>query len=413
MSEFFAAVFGDVHLKDKIYRNRPMYGDSYFVFNAAIDIAIENEVKVVILPGDILDKQSNNSKPIAQLKAGLDKLGDAGIDVVYIQGQHCMADPPWPSVSKNAVHLHRNAYEVAGHTIVGIDFQAKENLQDELSWVSEAWDCDPAKTILVMHQVWSPWMPDFALPQGHLDDVSGFIPELGLLVTGDLHEWKAEPTADGLVVLSPGSMCMQSISEPKDKYVTLIGPRLLRDAEPTVSWKSELHYENKVRLPTRPFIDVPFLDHPESIDRCIREYFEDMFANWQKYCEEVSLPDEMRAPLIRFSYDHSLSGDIHRLEKLVGDRGHIFWKERAPKESPLYGGPKGRGVLNDVVATMGETLANQDSWTGLAERNGFDHEDAVREVAGRLLSGENPEEELNRWRKEQAGKALSKNPKGV
>ena len=379
MSEFFAAVFGDVHLKDKIYRNRPMYGDSYFVFNAAIDIAIENEVKVVILPGDILDKQSNNSKPITQLKAGLDKLDAAGIQVAYIQGQHCMADPPWPSVSKNAVHLHRNSIEVDGYTITGIDFQAKENLQDELSWVSETLKADPAKTILVMHQVWSPWMPDFALPQGHLDDVSGFIPELGLLVTGDLHEWKSEITSEGLIALSPGSMCMQSISEPEDKYVTLVEP----------SGRGFGIHQKKVRLPTRPFIDWPFLGTVSDIDDVMRE-FDEVFDDTQSYCEQNSLPDEMCAPLVRFRYDHSLSGDIHRLEKLVGGRGHIFWKELAPKVSEDEPGV----VLgaSGAVKTMESILAAS-----------ADIEDLARELAERLLSGGNPEEELNRWRKERLG----------
>lgn len=380
MSEFFAAVFGDVHLKDKVYSNRPMYGDSYFVFNAAIDIAIENEVKVVILPGDILDKQSNNSKPIAQLKAGLDKLGDAGIDVVYIQGQHCMADPPWPSVSKNAVHLHRNAYEVAGYTIVGIDFQAKENLQDELSWVSETLKADPAKTILVMHQVWSPWMPDFTLPQGHLDDVARFIPDLGLLVTGDLHEWKTDRTAEGLIALSPGSMCMQSIAEPEDKYVTLLGHCDEYGHDMTV----------KVRLPTRPFIDWPLLGTVSDIEDVIRE-FDEVFADTQSYCEQNSLPDEMCAPLVRFRYDHSLSGDIHRLEKLVGGRGHIFWKEIAPKVSQgeLDAYELGVHAGLNAIKTMESVLSSTDC------------EPAVREVAERLLSGGSPEEELHRLRKER------------
>jgi hypothetical protein len=376
MSEFFAAVFGDVHLKDRIYRNRPMYGDPYFVFNAAIDIAIENEVKVVILPGDILDKQSNNSKPIACLKAGLDKLDDAGIQVAYIQGQHCMADPPWPSVSKNAVHLHRNSIEVDGYTITGIDFQAKENLQGELSWVSETLKAEPAKTILVMHQVWSPWMPDFTLPQGHLDDVSGFIPELGLLVTGDLHEWKNEITSEGLVALSPGSMCMQSISEPEDKYVTLLGPRE--------------HGMEKVRLPTRPFIDWPFLGTVSDIEDVIRE-FDWVFGGTQSYCERNSLPDEMCSPLVRFRYDHSLSGDIHRLEKLVRGRGHIFWKELAPTVSDGELSAYELGVQAGLGAmqTMGSVLSSVEC------------DEAVREVAERLLSEGNPEEELQRWRKEQ------------
>ena len=369
MGKNFALIASDLHLKKRTWSNRPIEGDSYFAWEQIVDTAIREAVEVVILAGDILDKQINGSGPIVKLQEGIEKLGAAGIKTLFIQGQHEYQEMPWASLSKHAIHLHRNFVEIAGYTIAGIDFQAKERLQDELSYVAETLKSPPEKTILVTHQVWEEWMGERALPQGKLADVNNWLPGLGLLITGDLHESRLEDEL--LRVLSPGSTCMQSISEPEDKYVYLLS-----------SSAGSLEISRSALL-GRPFIDWPFIGTVADIEDCIREYYT-VYEDSQSHAEQHSIPEEICKPLVRFQYGHSLSGEMHRLEKLVGDTGHIFWKEHVPK---------------DVVAE--EIITSGDHVTMESLLKSVECDDSVRQLAERLLAGGDPNQELHRWHKEQ------------
>ena len=394
MGKNFALIASDLHLKKRTWSNRPIEGDAYFAWEQIVDTAIREAVEVVILAGDILDKQINGSGPIVKLQEGIEKLGAAGIKTLFIQGQHEYQEMPWASLSKHAIHLHRNEatsldpfIEVAGYTIAGIDFQAKERLQDELSYVAETLKSPPEKTILVTHQVWEEWMGERALPQGKLADVNNWLPGLGLLITGDLHESRLED--EPLRVLSPGSTCMQSISEPEDKYVYLLsssdGPLDPQSTTSDVSRGSSagsLEIRRSALL-GRPFIDWPFMGTVEDIEDCIREYYT-VYEDSQSHAEQHSIPEEICKPLVRFQYGHSLSGEVHRLEKLVGDTGHIFWKEHVPKD-----------VVADEIITSGDHVT-MESLLKSVECN-----DSVRQLAERLLAGGDPNQELHRWHKEQ------------
>ena len=379
MGDCFALVAGDLHLNLRTWSNRPIENDSYFAWTQIVNRAIRAEVEVVILAGDILDKQINGSGPIGKLQEGIDKLGAAGIKTLFIQGQHEYQEIPWASLSKHAIHLHRNEstsldpfVEVAGYTITGIDFQAKERLQDELSYVTETLKSAPERTILVMHQVWEEWMGERALPQGKLEDVNKWLPGLGLLITGDLHESRLQQNP--LPVLSPGSTCMQSISEPEDKYIYFLHKTENSVGAPKVS---------KELLLGRPFIDWPFFRTAADIEDCILEYYT-VYESSQAHAEQHSIPPEICTPIVRFQFDHSLSGDMYRLEKLVGDSGHIFWKEHSPKNAEEH-----------------EAIVSGDNVTMESLLKSVECSQDVRQLAERLLSGGDPSEELRRWHKEQ------------
>ena len=79
-----------------------------------------------------------------------------------------------------------------------------------------------------------------------------------------------------------------------------------------------------------------------------------------------------------------MSGDMHRVEKLVGDSGHIFWKEHLPEALEEQG-----AVTSSNRVTMESLLTSLEC------------EEDVRQVAERLLSTGNPAEELRRWQKER------------
>ena len=76
-------VTSDWHLSDRIWKHRPIEGDSYAACHYICDWAFENEVTHVIIAGDILDKQRNNSTAIHHLTTNLELLTDAGIKVYF------------------------------------------------------------------------------------------------------------------------------------------------------------------------------------------------------------------------------------------------------------------------------------------------------------------------------------------
>ena len=126
------------------------------------------------------------------------------------------------------------------------------------------------------------------------------------------------------------------------------------------------------------------MSSPGDIEEVIRE-FDEVFDETQSYAEANELPDFMRKPLVRFKYDYSLSGDIRRLENLVGDRGHIFLKEYAPSDDD-----NSFSSLTPDSRVLMSTLLDE-----------VDCDENVRQLASRLLSGADPTEELGRWQKEK------------
>jgi len=73
-------------LNDRIWTNRRIFGDSYFAWEQIVKLALEQEVRAVILAGDVLDKQINGSGPIHALLAGLYQLQEGGIEVWAARG---------------------------------------------------------------------------------------------------------------------------------------------------------------------------------------------------------------------------------------------------------------------------------------------------------------------------------------
>ena len=122
-------VTSDLHLSDKIWKHRPIEGDSYHSWRQIVDLAIEHECDVVILAGDLLDKQTNVSNPVQELVAGLRRLEQAHIEVWYNQGQHEYQAVPWMSLDEGTVWLHENAVTTPNNwNIAGCDYQNVDGL---------------------------------------------------------------------------------------------------------------------------------------------------------------------------------------------------------------------------------------------------------------------------------------------
>lgn len=62
-------------------------------FSGLVDFAISNEVSAVLIAGDLFDGKERSARTGAFLVAELDRLGQAGIRVFYIKGNHDAENP--------------------------------------------------------------------------------------------------------------------------------------------------------------------------------------------------------------------------------------------------------------------------------------------------------------------------------
>jgi DNA repair exonuclease SbcCD nuclease subunit len=379
MSKPLALVASDLHLSPRTWRHRPIVGDSYYAWEQIQDEAIRSEVGFVILAGDLLERQTNGSEPIIKLQQGIEKLGEQGIQTLFIQGQHEYQEFPWASLSEHAHHLHPAGVEMGPFRVHGVDYQSKETFRRELEECSKL----RSEDILVMHQVWLDWMGERALPQGSFSDVRELAPGLKTLITGDLHESRLEQH-ESLRVLSPGSTCMQSVAEPLKKYMF----HLFEDDQGDVLFES-------VELKSRPFVRMEMFGLPEveSLLAEIEEHFEVAFD----YADANKLPEEICTPIFHFTYPHEVADQVHRIEKHLDGRAHIFWKEiPAVVEDDVYT----EAFKAGVSATMADMLHDTPYAVEIPD---------VLALAERLLAAPDATEELTRWRREKV-KKLSEEP---
>lgn len=364
MSKRPSVVFiADAHLRESAWVGRPILGDAFHALNQAITWSIEHEVDCVMGLGDLIDRQLNRSWPIAQWYGELDRLKAAGIQFHFIQGQHDMDDPPWLSVHPAASHAHRRVVNGGDFDIYSFDYASSETIGIELELSASS-----GASILCVHQVIGDFMGDLANPQMSVDDVPDCFRKLFF---GDLHKTfhRRFPSKD-LTAISPGSMCMQSIDEPVEKSFVVM------DAGGGI---------HRVPLKSRQVFRSEVLTSAEMIDRFVSTDLPAALAR----CEEAAagLPDSLKLPLVRVSYDPEIDDVRSRVEEIYRGKAHFFWKEElspADDEARSVSAPR-RGEAATLLSC-------------LAEAAGDDEE--VVALASRVLSSRNPIDELSLWEQE-------------
>lgn len=375
MPKPLAVVFADSHLQDRTWKMRAILGDAYFSFEQIVSYTIERGIRYLIGAGDLINRRVNEPGPILFLKEQLDRLQQAGVTLLYVQGQHEMDEQPWLGLGdKSAVHLHHKTLDLGGLGVRGLDFQPADKLKAELDAIAE--DVD----VLVAHQVWLDFMGDLTLPQGEFADVS----QVKLLVTGDYHksiyDVKKHRRKDGglLKVYSPGATHQLKIDEPSECSFGL----LLDDC--TIK---------RVPLLTRKCDDFSIMteDQLNHFLSAVEAFLEGA----SDYATDKGLPPELHLPLWRFTYSHRLSDLPARIGKIVGGRANLFWKEQPPTEDEK------QELSPEIRATV---LKDKDQLVTLASclplAVNKDEEPEVFGVCQRLLDAENPEVELAKWKKE-------------
>jgi len=392
-------VTSDLHLSDRIWKHRPIEGDSYAAWQAIVRYALDedNEIDEVIIAGDILDKQTNQSTAIHHLTVGLSSLIEAGIRVYFNQGQHCMQEKPWPSLVDGVRHLKfQDMYNVGGLMMTGFDYCSREQLQENLKDESVA-----KADILVCHQVWEDFMGGVGNPQGCFADIPD---NVKYLITGDYHEnickRAAQPDikllgltggdeTEGLVVISPGSTHLRSISEPDDKYFWVL--EIADGTSPRI---------HSVEIPGRRRSELKMTAwdgvwgqavFPEALDKAIRASLEINENYWHSHLSHLPQDCPTHKPLIRIVHNpDQLDTACKSVISKYAEDAHFFYKIVRPEaENDL-------DVLEYVDA--GDRLKMIDCLDTAVDQK---ERPLSHSLATALLSGGEPEQVLQKWIKEQ------------
>ncbi len=355
---------------------RPRRGDEQYAFRQLVDAAIAEGVEYVCLAGDCFDKQSNRSEVVTFAFKEIDRLEQAGIGFLYTQGQHDADDPPWFSGHRWAMHLHKKKFDNNAGTrmLQGLDWQPFGDLQEALA------EIDPIVNFLVCHQVWSDWMGDVASPQGDFAQIPGHVTHVH---TGDLHQWKLEKhkNADGekMSVLSTGATTQQKIDEPSRHYYALLYPdnRIVKKA-----------------LKSRVFVDCSLMATDKDVEVFMSE-LEPTLAECNQKWAAGDMPPELQKPLIRVTYASRLGDVVRRVEKAVGDRANLVFKEIPPEEKTTVFYKAAEGVAVTPLSVLPDAVDKKESpqLYGLCER---------------LLAAADPELAFAAWRAEYLGDAPKK-----
>jgi len=365
-------VASDTHLSDRIWKHRPIEGDSYYSWTQIVDLAISQDVDTVVLAGDILDKQTNTSNAIQKLTSGLRELEYNEIEIYFNQGQHEYQEVPWMSLNSSAEWFENSVLKTSNNwNIAGSDFKNNEKLMEFLQ-SPKALEAD----ILVCHQVWLEFMGELCKPQGSFSDV----PEnVRYLITGDYHESICQKFGN-LTVISPGSTHLRSISEPEDKYAYSM---VLPDAGP----KAKI---TQLPLRTRRVINIKFEQNTEfkTVAGQVGAYLEQA----EEYAKEFDLPECIAKPLMRLTFPQTAVELSNQVTKLVADRAHLFYKQvkfispesLEPNLNQHLDASERVGMLNCL-----DTHLNQKNHP------------ATHALATRMLQAPEPAQALAQWVKEQ------------
>ncbi len=332
----------DLHLEDGAWSTRPgIYGDAYYSFAQIVEYCIEHHLPL-ILGGDVLEKKSNSARPIAKLCKGMDRMRGVNLDVFYIQGNHEYdRAAPWLSVHDWPEHIHQKMIRIGGTTIYGLDWLPKGEIQQALATVPETAE------ILIVHQVWDDFMKGLGRTECSLPDVH----HVKTVLAGDFHP---TVTAEGvgaqgqaITMLSPGSICMQDLSESPTKWFFVI----CRAPD------GSIHFERKA-LETRPFAKF-IVNDQEYLDQLCAGGLSQESECLARQISQTAKAAGIDKPIVRIKFDKNLPDAFLRLTTAAGDACHLFCEALADKGQAERQQTTRSSAKNDLLAALGDLLGDE------------------------------------------------------
>ncbi len=292
-------VTADWHVRkyDRVwYRRDTLRGDTTWGITEVRRIAEEQDVRYVLLLGDLFEQKLQQSDALQTMSLTMDAFQAQNRRVLYVQGQHEKSSPPiieaihrWPR------HIHQTMTYIPELDLglYGLDYQPPTSVEAALRAV-------PHETgILATHQVWKDFMGE---QRG--DAWMHWCPQAPFIFTGDFHETLCEHRGSQCV-MSPGPLCMQSISEPAAKYVYIVNDDMTPE---------------RIRLHSRGYYEAR-LHNQEELDR-----FLDTWHTHPAREPGRGVPVDLRTNIIRVWYHADLPEAEARLKARVGYDAHLFLK---------------------------------------------------------------------------------------
>lgn len=292
----------DNHLDLYAWSSRPeLRGDSMWSFEYLVNFAIDNSLQFICLAGDNFEIRKPPSEVIQFFRAQCDRLAEASILLYFVQGQHCLADPPWPvSTHDWPIHAHEKLIDLpSGQLLYSLDWTPGDKLSTKLKAI-------PANTdIFMCHQVWLELMGALRPCEGSFTQ----IPYAPVVFTGDYHECKTlhltGESGQALTVYSPGSTNMRKIDEPSQKFFFTL--------EDNNEWVRHT-------IPTRP-VGVETITCEEEL-----EQFCDLWTAGTQIAIPEVLPEHLRKPMLWFKFYDDIEGALRKAQAAVGEQAFLFPK---------------------------------------------------------------------------------------
>jgi len=298
MAEVVALVTADWHVRkfDRVwYRRDTLCGDTEWGIKQIRDIVHERSIKCVLLLGDLFEQKLQQSDALRVMRVALDDLERQRCNVWYVQGQHERSSPPllsaihdWPR------HLDGVIEILPGNDMLvyGLDYVPPTDVEEALKRVPDA-------DILATHQVWKDLMGS------ERGDAwlhwAGHVP---YVLTGDYHRTLYEQRGQQSI-MSPGSLCMQSIDEVPDKHVYLLRDDM--SAEP-------------VRLKSRGYFGARLYSEDDLIQ------FLDTWHQNPARIPQQEVPHSIATNILRVWYRADIPDAKQRIEARVQLDAHLFMK---------------------------------------------------------------------------------------
>jgi DNA repair exonuclease SbcCD nuclease subunit len=212
----------DTHLGLRQYRSNVRRSDFADAFDAAVDIAIDEDVDAVIHTGDLFDDPSPNVPTVNRCLDAVSRLESEDIPFLAIVGNHeRKRDEQWMDIIKrfgNTVRLSASPTLVAeegGTNPVNVfGFDAVRNpAWDSYDFSLEEPEDEDAANLLCMHELFEPLVPPHRGDPYHLDeflDRLNFLPD-GLAL-GDFHS-TCNTDVNGVKAFYPGATERTKVSE--------------------------------------------------------------------------------------------------------------------------------------------------------------------------------------------------------
>jgi DNA repair exonuclease SbcCD nuclease subunit len=336
-----AIVAADLHLTKATWKKHPtLAGDTYRALIYLVDSAISRKLPLWLL-GDIFDSQRPDSETVAIFCDAMDRARHFDVQVLFIQGNHDKADPPWPRVHPWPRWMHQQTFNpLPSLKCYALDYTPRDKLPEELSKIP------PGTDILLAHQSWEE-LQTIGATDGSLLTV----PTVRVVLTGDYHvrltKWMHRLDGTPLVVHSPGSTSMQALNERWQKQATVL---LLNTDD------GQLITEN-IDLPSRMFVDL-YVRNATDLQQAITGL------------EAIPTLPDAEKPILRLRFNDSLADAYDVLMARHAERFHVFAEpqhaevENVPVDTTQTGTPATNFDTLDsgLVAMLAQGAVDQGTY---------------------------------------------------